>query len=173
MKKQSNKFCCVPAAGAGPTMTSRLNVLLMLLLSLAAVSVLAQRRRQSTSSSTASSTSSGNSEWNYRDGCELLHASVRPCVLSPNSGPRVNFSTLLWRQRRSSLRLLAAVAFFFYLLSLWVFCELATWTPDFCFDHFRLPCGKKKKNSLSSASVWHSNSCSGPLQPAGLWLSQQ
>lgn len=57
-------------------MTPRLNVLLVLLLSLAAVSVLAQRRRQSSSSSTTSSSSSGNSEWNYRDGCERPHDSL-------------------------------------------------------------------------------------------------
>lgn len=58
-------------------MTPRLSVLLLLLLSLAAVSVLAQRRRQSSSSAaTTSGTGSGNSEWNYRDGCERLHDSL-------------------------------------------------------------------------------------------------
>lgn len=97
-KQQVNKRWCVPAAGAGPTMTPRLNVLLVLLLSLAAVSVLAQRRRQSSSSSTSSSSSSGNNEWNYRDGCEHPHDS---------------FSLLLWCQRRNSLRLLVLLPFLY------------------------------------------------------------
>lgn len=47
--------------GAGWIMTPKLNVLLLLILAVATVTVLAQRRRP---------TAATDNEWNYRDGCE-------------------------------------------------------------------------------------------------------